>query len=62
MWPQYKEWIYHGERPIYAPVEGSNSNLPAAAVGASTDQGGNMQAMLRDLFGMHGVREDNSEP
>jgi hypothetical protein len=21
MWPQYKEWIYHGERPVYAPLE-----------------------------------------
>jgi hypothetical protein len=62
MWPQYKDWIYHGERFVYAPVEGSNSNPPAADVGASTDQGGNMHAILRDLFGMHDVREDNCKP
>jgi hypothetical protein len=62
MWPQYKDWIYHGERPVYAPIEGSNSNPPAANAGASTDQGGNMQAMLCDLFGMHDVREENCEP
>ena len=61
-WLQYKEWLYHGERHVYAPVGGSNSNPSAADAGASTDKVGNMQTMLCDLFGMHGVREDNSEP
>jgi hypothetical protein len=35
---------------------------PPADAGASSDEGGNMHAMLRDLFGMHDVREDNYEP
>jgi hypothetical protein len=35
---------------------------PAADAGASTDEGGNMHAMLHDLFGMHDVREGNNEP
>ena len=61
---EYKYRIYHGERPVYAPVEGSNSNPPAANAGASTDQGAStyMHAILRDLFGMHDVREHNYEP
>jgi hypothetical protein len=62
MWPQYKDWIYHGERPLGAPVEGSNFTRPVTDAGPNTeDVGGNMQAMLRDLFGMHDVREDHLE-
>jgi hypothetical protein len=35
----------------------------AAEAGPSTeDVGDNMQAMLRDLFGVHDVREDSNEP
>jgi hypothetical protein len=63
MSPQYKEWIYHGEPPVRTQVE--ETNLPRSAVdaGPSTeDVGGNMQALLRDLFGVHDVREDNNEP
>jgi hypothetical protein len=63
MSPQYKEWIYHGEPPVRTQVE--ETNLPRSAVdaGPSTeDVGGNMQAMLRDLFGVHDVREDSNEP
>jgi hypothetical protein len=49
-------------RPQRALVEGSNlTQLPADA-SANLDEGGNMHAMLRDLFGMHDVREDNYEP
>jgi hypothetical protein len=62
MWPQYKDWIYHGEQPLGAPVEGSNLTRPATDAGPNTeDVGGNMQAMLRDLFGVHDVREDHLE-
>jgi hypothetical protein len=63
MSPQYKEWIYHGEPPVRTQVE--ETNLPRSAVdaGPSTeDVGGNMQALLRDLFGVHDVREDSNEP
>jgi hypothetical protein len=36
---------------------------PTADAGASTeDVGGNMQAMLCDLYGVHDVREDSNEP
>jgi hypothetical protein len=36
---------------------------PTADASASTENvGGNMQAMLRDLFGVHDVREDSNEP
>jgi hypothetical protein len=62
MSPQYKEWIYHGEPPVRTQVE--ETNLPRSAVdaGPSTeDMGGNMQAMLRDLFSVHDVREDSNE-
>jgi hypothetical protein len=62
MWLQYKNWIYHGERPVRATVERSNLTRPAADAGASTDVGGNMHAMLRDLFGVHDVKEDNYKP
>jgi hypothetical protein len=62
MWPQYRDWIYHGEQPLGAPVEGSNLTRPATDAGPNTeDVGGNMQAMLRDLFGVHDVREDHLE-
>jgi hypothetical protein len=51
MWPQYKDWIYHGEQPRGAPVEGSNlTRSPTDASPNTKDVGGNMQAMLRDLF------------
>jgi hypothetical protein len=63
MWPQYKDWIYHGEQPVGAPVEGSNLNRPATDAGPNTeDVGGNMQAMLCDLFCVHDVWEDHLEP
>jgi hypothetical protein len=59
---QYKDWIYHGEQLVRAPVEGSNLTRLTANVGANTeDVGGNMHAMLHDLFGVHDVREDNNE-
>jgi hypothetical protein len=62
MWPQYKNWIYHGEQPLAAPVEGSNLTRSATNASPNTkDVGGNMQAMLRDLFGVHDVREDHLE-
>ena len=36
---------------------------PAANAGVNTeDVGGNIQAMLRDLFGVHDVKEDSIEP
>jgi hypothetical protein len=62
MWPQYRDWIYHGERPLGAIVEQSNLTRPATDAGPNTeDVGGNMQVMLRDLFGVHDVREDHLE-
>jgi hypothetical protein len=54
--------MYHGEKPIRGPVEGSNSNHPASYAGSSIEQGGNMHTMLRDVFGTHNIREDNCEP
>jgi hypothetical protein len=62
MWSQYKNWIYHGERPIRAPVEGFNLTKLITNAGVSTYEGGNMHAILRDLFGIHDVKEDNYEP
>jgi hypothetical protein len=63
MLPQYKDWIYHGESPIRTQVEGTNLPRPFADAGLSTeDVGGNMQAMLCDLFGVHDVRKDSNEP
>jgi hypothetical protein len=63
MWPQYKDWIFHGKQPVRALVEGSNLTRPTADTGANTeDMGGNMQAMLRDLFGVHDVKEDSIKP
>jgi hypothetical protein len=62
MWPQYKDWIYHGEQPVRAPIEGSNLTRSVVDAGANIeDVGGNMQLMFRDLFGVHDVREDNNE-
>ena len=62
MWPQYKDWIYHGESPVRTRVEGTNLPGPAAEAGPSTeDVGGNMQALLRDMFGVHDAREDSNE-
>ena len=62
MWPQYKDWIYHGEQPVGAPVEGFNLTRPAIDTGPNTeDVSGNIQAMLRDLFGVHDVKEDHLE-
>ncbi|XP_059461829.1 uncharacterized protein LOC132190807 [Corylus avellana] len=58
----YKDWMFHGEKPLRGHVEPSPSNRPATdAVGGSSDQSGNMHAMLRDVFGMHDIREDNCE-
>jgi hypothetical protein len=63
MSPQYKDWIYHGEPPVRAQVQGTNLPRSTADAGPSTaDVGGNMQAMLRDLFGVHDVREDIDDP
>ena len=63
MWPQYKDWIYHGESPVQTQVEGTNLPRLATDAGPSTeDVGGNMQAMLRELFGVYDVREDSNEP
>ena len=63
MWPQYKDWIYHCESPVQARVEESNLWHPTADIGVSTkDVGGNMHAMLCDMFGVHDAREDNYEP
>jgi hypothetical protein len=54
MSPQYKEWIYHGEPPVRTQVAETNLPRSAVDVGPSTeDVGGNMQALLRDLFGVH---------
>ncbi|XP_059441766.1 uncharacterized protein LOC132174075 [Corylus avellana] len=61
MWPQYQQWIFHSERPVRAPVEGAHLNRSIVDAGESGEQGGNMLSLLRDLFGMHEVREDNCE-
>jgi hypothetical protein len=63
MWPQYKDWIYHDESPVRTQVEGTNLLISTADAGPSTeDVGGNMQAMLRNLFGVHDVRENSNKP
>jgi hypothetical protein len=62
MWAQYKDWIYHSERLVRAPVESSNSNRLAVDAGASIDQGGNMHTKLCGLFGIYDVKEDNCKP
>jgi hypothetical protein len=63
MWPQYKDWIYHGESPVQARTEGTNLPRPAADACANIeDVSGNMQTMLCDLFGMHDVKEDSYKP
>jgi hypothetical protein len=63
MWLQYKDWIYHSESPIRTRVEGTNLSRPTADAGPSIeDVGGNMQAMLRDLFSVRDVREGSNEP
>ncbi|XP_059448234.1 uncharacterized protein LOC132179516 [Corylus avellana] len=33
----YKDWIYHGERPVRGQLEGSNSNCPATYAGPTQD-------------------------
>jgi hypothetical protein len=59
----YTTWFWHGEKHVRGLAEGSYSNHSAAnAASGSTEQGGNMHAMLRDAFGMHEVREDNCKP
>jgi hypothetical protein len=55
--------MFHGEKPVRGHVEPPPLNCTATnATGGSSDQGENMHAMLRDVFGMHGVGEDNFEP
>jgi hypothetical protein len=45
MWPQYKDWIYHGESPVQTRVEVTSLPRSAADAGPSTaDVGGNMQS------------------
>jgi hypothetical protein len=60
----YILWYMHGETAISGPVPSRYSNLVTAdATASSTEQGGDMHAMLCDAFGMHDVREDvNSQP
>ena len=62
--PTYKDWMFHGEKPVWGHVEPPSSNLPTTtdAIGRSSDHGENMQAMLRDVFSMHDARAKNREP
>jgi hypothetical protein len=57
----YMDWIWHGEK-VRAPIEGSNFTHLAIDMGPITDQSGNIHAMLRDVFGMHEVKENNYKP
>ena len=55
--------MFHGEKIVWGQVEQSPSNHPVTdVVGGSSNQGENMHTMLRDVFSMHNVRKDNSEP
>ena len=56
--------MFHGEKPVWGHVEPPPSNCPTTtdAVGGSSDYGGNMHAMLSDVFGMHDVRVENHGP
>ena len=62
--PTYKDWMFHGEKPVWSNVEPPPSNRPTTtnAAGGSNDHGGNMHVMLRDVFGMHDVEAKNREP
>jgi hypothetical protein len=55
--------MFHCEKLVWGQVELSPLNCPTIdATSGSSDHGGNMHPMLRDLFGIHDIREDNSEP
>jgi hypothetical protein len=59
----YTTWFWHSEKHVRGPVAGSYLNrLATDAASGSTEQGGDMHAMLHDTFGMHEVGEDNCEP
>ncbi|XP_062165003.1 uncharacterized protein LOC133871592 [Alnus glutinosa] len=60
----YRNWFLHGETTVYNPDAASSSNLHPTDVASanSVEQGGDMQTMLRDAFGMHEVREPDREP
>jgi hypothetical protein len=62
--PTYKNWMFHGEKPGRDHVEPPPSNrlTTTDAAGGSSDHGGNMHAMLRDVFSMHDVGAENREP
>lgn len=64
MTPGYILWYMHSKRMLSGLVAGSYLNPEHTnAMGGSTEQGGDMHAMLRDAFDMHDVREDiNFEP
>jgi hypothetical protein len=55
--------MFYGEKLVWGHVEPPPLNCTAKnAAGGSSDQDENMHAILRDVFGMHGVGEDNCEP
>ena len=58
--PTYIDWVWHGEK-IGPHAEGSNSTRLAAATAPILDESINMQAMLRELFNKHEVREEVDE-
>jgi hypothetical protein len=63
MIPSYIFWYMHGETTTRGPAACSYScRLAEDAADGSTEQGGDMHAMLRDAFNMYEVREDNCEP
>jgi hypothetical protein len=63
MMTSYINWWHHGQMKPYNPDATIRSNHSATnAVGGSTEEGGDMHAMLGDAFGMHEVREENRGP
>jgi hypothetical protein len=62
MWTTYTFWYWYGEKHARSPAADSNLNRPATdTAGGSKEQGGDMHSMVRDVFGMHEVREENCE-
>jgi hypothetical protein len=63
MMPSYRSlWSYHNETIAINLDAANGSNRPTTnVVSGSTEQGGDMSAMLHEAFGMHEVREDNRE-
>jgi hypothetical protein len=56
----YKNWYYHGEKPVWCHVVPNLTPMSTNA-GRSIEHGENMHTILRDVFGMHDVRVDDCD-